>query len=127
MVKITINAFKEAVKDSRGVISKIAEKLSVSRKAVYDFIKKFPDLQQVIDDEKEVFIDEVESQLFDKAKIGESWAIKYFLEVHAKSRGYKSEAKESKPEENDFWAELKKNREIMKTLSPEALKLITDS
>ncbi len=93
MAKITINAFKKAIEGSRGIKKAIADNLNVSRKAVYDFLRKFPDLQQLIDDEKEVFIDEVEQTFYSKAKLGENWAVKYCLETHGKSRGYTLEEK----------------------------------
>ena len=51
MVKLSKKKFREALKDSMGSISLIAKKCQVQRNTVYAFIKKYPEIQQDIQNE----------------------------------------------------------------------------
>ena len=57
MTRITKTNFKKAAKNSGGNQARIAEKLEVTRAAVNQFIKRHPELRQIIDDEAEYVLD----------------------------------------------------------------------
>lgn len=88
MAKLTKKQVIEAIENSGGVIKVIARKCGVSRKAIYDFIEKYPDVKEAFQDEKEGMIDLAEGKLFGAVKKGEAWAIKTVLQTIGKDRGY---------------------------------------
>lgn len=85
---ITINKFKKAVEGTGGIMLSIANNLSVSRTAVYDFCNKYPEMMKLRRDEEEKIIDIAENGLFTKCKDKDPWALKYILSTKGKKRGY---------------------------------------
>ena len=71
-----------------GRISTAAESLKCPRKTVYDYIKRYPDLQGVVHDAREATIDHVESKLLKAINQGNVNAIIFFLKTQGKTRGY---------------------------------------
>ena len=88
MTKITKEKFKEALKGTGGIMIKIADRLQVSRQAVYDFCKRYADMEKARQSEEEKILDIGENSLFAKAKAGEPWAVKMLLSTKGKKRGY---------------------------------------
>lgn len=86
-MKITEEKFKSAVKDSGGIITLIAQRLGVTRKALYEYIEK-KEFQSLINDEKESILDLAESKLLNKLNKDVDWAIKFILTTRGKHRGY---------------------------------------
>lgn len=54
-----IEKFKEAMIKYRGNLSQVARAFSVSRHAVYDWMKKNPEYKEVLDDARGEFLDDV--------------------------------------------------------------------
>lgn len=89
MVKITIKKFKECVKDSRGNLTLIANRLNVARSTVYDYIKKEGNewAKQLIEDEAWKPYDIVHGKVQQIAiQKEEGWAIRTMLLEHKKGR-----------------------------------------
>lgn len=63
MVRITKKKFKEACVDSGGNQARIASKIGVSRQAINIFIKKHPELRELIENEAEKLIDVAEDNI----------------------------------------------------------------
>ena len=80
--------FKEAVLDSGGVITTIANRMGVSRKAVYDWLAKHPEMKEYREQEEEKILDMAEISLFSQVKDKDFAATKYILGTKGKSRGY---------------------------------------
>lgn len=84
MVKITKKKFREALKDSDGNITVIAQSLGVARNSVYDFIKRH-ELEKELEAEKQSTIEKVKDRrkamaLRGKSKYSSTWnAIKSIL------------------------------------------------
>jgi transposase len=88
MVKITKQKFKDAVEGTGGILTHIAKNLGVSRKAVYDYMERFPETILLKDQEEEKILDMAEASLFQQTRNGEQWATKYLLATKGKKRGY---------------------------------------
>ena len=88
MVKLSKKKFIEALEDTGGVITTIAKKLGVSRKSIYDYLIKFPELKEYLNDEKEKILDMAEISLFSQVKDKDFSATKYILGTLGKRRGY---------------------------------------
>lgn len=84
MTKINKKKFKEALEDSDGNITIIAKRLGVTRKPVYDYIKK-KGLEKELETEKQNTIEEVKNRrrefaLHGSSKFSNTWnAIKSIL------------------------------------------------
>jgi len=63
MAKINIKTFKEALRNSGGNQSRIAGKLEVSRAAVNQFLKKHPNMRELLENEAEQVIDIAEDNI----------------------------------------------------------------
>lgn len=88
MAKLKKKQVLNAIEGSGGIIKVIARKCGVTRKAVYVYLDKYPDIKEAYTDEKESLIDLAEGKLFNAVKNGEPWAIKMVLQTIGKDRGY---------------------------------------
>ena len=88
MTKITKKLFKDCIQGSGGIQSVVAAKLKVDRAAVHRYIRKQPDMGELLEREREKVIDKAESELFKAADKGEKWAIERILRTIGKGRGY---------------------------------------
>lgn len=84
----SLNAILKAIEGTGGIIVRIAEKLSVSRQAVYDYIDRYDEVRQAIQNEKDTILDVCEEGLFSMIYGRDFEAIKYYLERKGKCRGY---------------------------------------
>lgn len=89
-MKLTKKAIEKAIIGSSGLISTIAQKLKVSRATVRNYLKKYPELEILIQEEKENILDFAESKLIKKINDEDLGAIKYFLSTQGTGRGYRS-------------------------------------
>ncbi len=88
-IRLQKKKVKEAIENSGGIISTIANKLGVSWHTVKRYIDKNPDLIELLDAELEKVKDSAEGTLFEEIITHKkSWAIKFFLAYKAKDRGY---------------------------------------
>lgn len=78
----------KAIVNSGGIISTIAVRCGVTRDTIYQFLKRYPKMKDLLEDESERILDLAENKLFSKINDGESWAIKYLLSTKGKKRGY---------------------------------------
>jgi len=88
MSKLTKTKVAKAILHSAGIISTIAQKCDVDWSTVNNFIKKSPDLQKLLQAEKEGILDLAETQLIKELKLGSAWALKFYLATIGKKRGY---------------------------------------
>ena len=85
----------QAVRDCRGVVTAVATKLGCIPGTVYDYVKRYPALADVLDQARESAIDFVESALMKAIEGGNVTAVIFFLKTQGRSRGYSD-----RPEEN---------------------------
>ncbi len=77
-----------ALRKAGGLRSEAASILRVTGAAITGYVKRWPQLRDVITDAKQEAIDAAESQLMKKIKEGNLTAIIFFLKTQAKHRGY---------------------------------------
>lgn len=77
-----------AVKEAGGNVALACHNLGISRGTMYVYMRKYPEIKEILDNAREQTIDQVEHVLIDKALEGEAWAVKFYLMTQAKHRGY---------------------------------------
>lgn len=87
-LRIKKKSYIEAIKASRGLVTLAAEMLGVSRAAVYAAAKRWPDVQQALEDARERTLDFTEGKLMEKVKEGDIAAIIFTLKTLGKHRGF---------------------------------------
>lgn len=90
MVKITAEKWINAVKGTRGQITRIANKLQVSRQSVYVYMEKSPKAKEIYEAESERPFDVAEDILHEKLLEKDVGVAKTLLFGHkrGKERGY---------------------------------------
>lgn len=88
MAKITNAQIEELIPQKNGNVAAVARALGVSRRAVTKRIEKSVRLQELLEDERELMLDNVESVLYSKALAGETAEMIFFLKTQGKKRGY---------------------------------------
>lgn len=92
--KLTQTELLEAIKNSQGIISTVQQHLKVMRKenvswhAVDDAIKRFPECQRAMQDEKEAMLDVSENIVFQEILKHDVQTAKWYLKMKGKDRGY---------------------------------------
>lgn len=84
---------EQALRDARGAVSVAAEKLGISRRSLYERIKRHPRLQVILDDARQREVDVAELTLArimrdDTDRKAQLKATIYTLETHGQDRGY---------------------------------------
>ena len=79
---------RHALLASRGLISSAARRLGVVRQSIYNALERWPELREIVEEERELHLDEAETALFKAVKRGEAWAICFMLKTQGKARGY---------------------------------------
>lgn len=118
-IKHTKNEYKEAIKNSGGILAVAAQKLGISRGAASLYVNKpgNEDLIQLLKEEKEQMMDMAENKLFKLIEQGDFQAIKFYLVSQAKARGYVDKVEnnfidQKKVENNQFKLEIIKPQEV---------------
>jgi hypothetical protein len=65
----------------------------------YNAFKRWPELREIVEEERELLLDNAENALHKAIMRGEAWAICFFLKTRGKARGY-SEREVSKLDGN---------------------------
>jgi len=84
----TAAQFIEAIKDSGGIVTTIAQRVGCAWHTAKKYITNHPTVAQAWQDEREKLKDVAEVQLVKQVNNGEQWAVKYYLSTQAKDRGY---------------------------------------
>lgn len=85
---ITAKQALEAVEDSKGFVTTIADRLGCTRSNVYALMKKFDTVNQAVIDERERMKDKAEEKLFNNIEDGKETSLIFYLKTQAKDRGY---------------------------------------
>lgn len=78
----------EALVAAGGVQADAARILGCGRATINGYVRRYPDLQQLIIDTREENLDLAESQLIKKMKEGNMTAVIFYLKTQGKQRGY---------------------------------------
>ena len=87
-MRVNKKSFTEAAKESGGVQAVIAKRLGVQRSTITMFLKKHPEMKEVLEREREEIIDVAEKELFTAVKEAKRWAVEKILDTLGKDRGY---------------------------------------
>jgi len=90
MKKVTIADIEPLIEKHNGNLAAIARELRVSRGTVRNRIADSPRLQTAVDDAREIYVDRVESALYENALEGNVAAQIFIMKAHpaAKRRGW---------------------------------------
>ena len=77
-----------ALQNAAGIQAAAAEKLGVSRSKLCRYIAKHHDLQVLIQEITEEYVDLAEGKLMLALKDGKEWAVRYYLENKGQARGF---------------------------------------
>jgi predicted transcriptional regulator len=86
--KYTTAQMIEALREKHGNLSAAARFLGCSRNTISRYIKIYPTVKAVADEERETLIDFAENQLFKQVQEGNITAIIFTLKTIGKHRGY---------------------------------------
>jgi len=89
-----VGKIADALRASQGVVAVAARALGVNRKVLYDYFHRHPELQEVLDDCREVSVDLAEAALINMVSDPDHKdhykAVAYRLGCHGRARGYSS-------------------------------------
>ena len=86
--RLTKKQVLEACVGCMGIQANVYRKLKISRRAFYDYRRRWPEVQQAIDDELQHGVDYAESQLMQLIRQQDLRAITFFLERKGGDRGW---------------------------------------
>lgn len=86
--KFTVTQVVDAIKDAKGFLSTAARHLDCDYKTVQNYAKRYPTVQEAINEERETVKDLAEGSLFSEIKNGNITAIIFYLKTQGKDRGY---------------------------------------
>ncbi|HOQ49662.1 MAG TPA: hypothetical protein PLV01_07535 [Candidatus Kapabacteria bacterium] len=86
--KFRVETVKEALIKANGFISQAAKILQCDRTTVYSYFKRYPELNDVLKEQRETMLDFAESKLMAAISKGNLTAIIFFLKTQGRSRGY---------------------------------------
>jgi len=86
--RLTKKIVKEALINKKGAVYLAASDLGCSHTAIYAYINKYPELQELKDQFDEEVTDIAELNLRKAVINADPWALKYQLSTKGKSRGY---------------------------------------
>ena len=77
-----------AIEEAQGYVTKAVSILDISRTSFYTYLKRYPTVQQAMDDAREQRHEWVESKLMKAIKNDNLTAIIFYLKTQAKHMGY---------------------------------------
>lgn len=78
----------KALRECEGHVYRTATRLRVSHQTIYNYLEKYPELKEIIKEQKGRVDDAVETKLRKAAKGGQPWAVCFYLKTQCKDRGY---------------------------------------
>lgn len=85
---LSVAGVADSLRKHRGCQADVARAFKVTRQAVNKYINEHPELREVEQECKEVFVDEVEQALFENAESGNVAAQIFILKTKGKKRGW---------------------------------------
>ena len=96
--RFTVDQVAEVLIKCKGMIALASRILRCERNTVYGYIKRHKRLRRIIEDERELFIDNAEYSLQDAVAAREGWAVCFALKCLGRSRGYIERLEHSGPD-----------------------------
>tara|TARA_R100000781_G_C3973427_1_gene90971 strand:+ start:99 stop:482 length:384 start_codon:yes stop_codon:yes gene_type:complete len=86
--KYTKEQLQQAIQNSGGFVSVASNNLNCTRKTIYNYLEKYPELKEMLQDIKEQYLDMAEAKLIEKIRSGATPELLFYLKTQGKSRGY---------------------------------------
>jgi hypothetical protein len=86
--RITKKQIENAIEGSAGIKTVIARKAGISRVSLWKYLKHWPELEDLIQDEAEQVKDEAEAQIIKQIRSGNTPVLIFFAKTKMKDRGY---------------------------------------
>ena len=86
--KYTMKEVEIALRDCGGFVSKTSTQLRCTRQTVWNYIKRYPELQDIREEIEETYLDMAEGKILDLIEAGNLGAICFYLKCKGKDRGY---------------------------------------
>jgi hypothetical protein len=86
--KFSVEQIKASLTAARGFISQAAVNLGCEQVTIRNYIKRHPELNDVLKEQRESLLDFAESKLIQLIKEGDKTAIIFFLKTQGRARGY---------------------------------------
>jgi len=84
---------KKQITKYHGNISRVAQAIGCSRKAITDICSRNPEVKEILEEARERVIDEVEDAFTKRAMAGDTTASIFFLKTRGRDRGYDQDYK----------------------------------
>lgn len=84
----SLERIKEALIRNKGFISQAANYLKCDQVTIRNYIARYPELNDVLKEQRESMLDFAESQLLTKIKDKDATSIIFFLKTQGRTRGY---------------------------------------
>jgi hypothetical protein len=78
----------QAVTEASGILTTTAKNLGCTTTTIYEYLKRYPSLKDVLEEARESAIDFVESKLMKAIEEGNVTAMIFYLKTQGKGRGY---------------------------------------
>lgn len=85
---VTKDEYRRAIENAAGLLSVAARSLGVNRRTIYRAMERWPELQDAVDEARDLHLDVAEGKLFAAVQRGEKWAVLFALRTLGKTRGY---------------------------------------
>lgn len=86
--RYTYKEVEKALKEAKGFLTVAAKSLGCISLTILNYIERYPDLKQIIKEEREKMKDYAETTLLSKIQRGDVACLLFFLKCQAKERGY---------------------------------------
>lgn len=86
--RYTKDQIAEALDKAGGFVSHACRLLDCTRKTLYNYINKYPELKEIRKDIRESYLDIAESKLMQKVRDGATPELLFYLKTQGKARGY---------------------------------------
>lgn len=91
--KAAVDKIIKALINNRGRQYLAAQELGISRKTLYSYRQKWPEIEEITQEFRGQLVDTAEMSLEAAAMQGESWAVTFVLNCLARDRGYGNQSK----------------------------------
>jgi len=83
----TKKQYREALRLTKGCYAEAGKLLGVTRQAVFDYVKKHPDLKRMVEEFQEIMLDYVEKSIFDRVMENDLEGIRLAAKYYGHRRG----------------------------------------
>lgn len=88
VARLSKDKIRKALKATAGNVTAAADQLGCTRRSVYNWLDRYPELKEAVAEERERLVDLAESALKKKISEGDTASIIFTLKTLGKKRGY---------------------------------------